>query len=71
MNSHVRFAYYLLFKSLSYIALLHIDGLTNPNARTMVTMLSSSLAFGVGKGLLIKRFSKFDQAKILQYNQLP
>jgi len=52
--------------TLSFGTLLKIDGLSKPSARTMTTMLSSSMAFGAGTGALIKKFAQFEQSKMLQ-----
>jgi len=51
--------------TLSIGTLLKIDGLSNPSAKTMTTMLSSSIAFGAGTGALIKKFAQFEQSKTL------
>ena len=47
-------------------ALLKIDGLSKPSAKTMTTMLGSSMAFGAGTGAIIKKFAQFEQSKMLQ-----
>lgn len=52
--------------TLSLGSLLKINGLTKPDAKSMGSMLFSSTTFGLFTGLLIKRFGKFEQAKIQQ-----
>ncbi|PKM41802.1 MAG: hypothetical protein CVV03_11525 [Firmicutes bacterium HGW-Firmicutes-8] len=52
--------------TLSTGTLLQIDGLSNPDPKSMTTMLASSIVYGAGTGLMIKGLGKFDKAEQVQ-----